>query len=192
MFLKKAKILSVATLFITSLFSYASSESIENNPINLNTNDRGVHYYFSMVNGPVFFSSSSKDVKSTSGFTTGAALGLQLASLPVRAELYYNYIKQTDTTTNVYLSTFIMQGYYDLQWVSKKFVPYIGAGVGMTHISGDSFSKKNKPAFSVKAGFTRPVTENLSLGLGYTYQYTKVNGYDLNNQIIGIHISRFF
>lgn len=130
-------------------------------------------------------------------FSLGLALGVDLNEeyeLPVRAELEYMYRNelQADGAAVVYgdpmelsadikVQTLMLNAYYDFR-NSTKFIPYVGAGLGLAFIgidgeitdvnTGNSLEdtdSQTSMAWQVGAGVAYPITGNLLADLGYRY-----------------------
>jgi opacity protein-like surface antigen len=130
-------------------------------------------------------------------FALGMAVGVDLYEeyeLPVRAELEYMYRNElqadgadivygdpAELSADIKVQTMMLNAYYDFR-NSTKFIPYVGAGLGLafigidgeitdvnTGLSLEDSDSQTSMAWQVGAGVAYPITENLLADLGYRY-----------------------
>lgn len=144
--------------------------------------------------GAVFLSTSTFtdpggdfDLKTKTGFGLGLLGGMDFGTYRVEGEFAYrrNNMKEgsdSSGTTSLggdYSSMALMvNGYYDFRMVSPTVVPYIGGGLGgarlslkVTDPSGSTFVDDSDIVFAYQfaAGVGFPISNQLTLDLGYKY-----------------------
>jgi len=112
---------------------------------------------------------------SDSGFAFDFAFGYEFKE-NIRTEIEFGY-KQNDifafnngnNTTNDGIGTFTLltNGYYVFNNPSK-FVPYLGLGIGYSHVFDDSFSI-NSFAYQFGGGLDYFINEKVSIGIKYQF-----------------------
>ena len=151
--------------------------------------------YVGAEGGAVFLSNSTfsdpggdVDLKSKTGFGLGVFGGMDFGTYRVEGEFAYrrNNNKEisdpsgTFTVGGDYSSMALMvNGYYDFRMVSPSVVPYLGGGIGGARVSfkatdpatGVTGIDDNDMVFAYQfaAGVGFPISNQLTLDLGYKY-----------------------
>lgn len=160
--------------------------------------------YVGAEGGAVFLSDSTfsstggdTDLKAKTGFGLGAFGGMDFGTYRVEGEFAYrrNNNKEatsggtTDPVGGDYSSMALMvNGYYDFRMVSPSVVPYIGGGLGGARVSlkatdpatGSTDIDDNDIVFAYQfaAGVGFPISNQLTLDLGYKYFATANPSFD--------------
>ncbi len=147
----------------------------------------GIHGGYVMSSGKFDNGTSPKPKMSDNfknGFVGGAEVGYQMkGDLPIRIELsgdYYSLAKKKPATQD--FTSFDVMGnvYYD--FAMGQFSPYLGLGVGFTHISlkDTATSSDSGLAYQGMAGIAYKFNPNMDIEAGYRLMATTAEVKDKN------------
>lgn len=124
---------------------------------------------------------------SSSGLSYGAAVGWNWmdAGVPIRTEFeFYDHgqVKMTHEDDNATfdvsadIQTVLFNFYYDF-YTDTRFIPYLGAGVGMANVKSSGKSKTNV-SYGLYAGAAYKMTDSLLLDMQYRINHFGEVGFD--------------
>ncbi|OHE77884.1 MAG: hypothetical protein A3F67_08175 [Verrucomicrobia bacterium RIFCSPHIGHO2_12_FULL_41_10] len=144
------------------------------------------------------------------GFDVGGRAGYRFGN-GFRVEEAFNYFRQSvdlgplNTNLDAHLNTYTLMtnGYYDFN-TGTKFIPYLGAGIGLAHdsltisddnnslsVSNISGSHSHFAAQGI-AGVGYQFTRNVGVDVQYRYLYTDKTVGNQNNTIIEAGLNYYF
>ena len=120
---------------------------------------------------------SQKDSFSDNTYGARFAFGAKMDSVRTELELGWNKNLSKNYSDNeenwkdsFKTKTVLLNAYYDL-FTKGDLTPYIGAGIGLSHLNAQKVVKMSDNSFTwqVGAGVAYPLTDNLAFDIGYRY-----------------------
>ena len=142
--------------------------------------------YQQYISGKLTYSDASHDISASSenmNFSDnlwGGSFAYGIRKGAIRTELEFNIKedaeKRVDEIKNTVENKSVMlNAYYDID-TGTKITPYVGAGIGMSHLksslktnSGEVHESENNFAWQVGAGVSYALTDKVALDAGYRY-----------------------
>jgi len=166
--------------------------------------------YIGIIGGPAFMpslsekdssdSSIKKDMKT--GYIFGVETGWKINRFRLALELVYTKsdIKNlkiegatyTDVKGNIKAYPLLFNAYYDLDFFSQRWIPYIGIGIGSIHVKEDTRSTFNSYEIKEDAdvigaqgivGMMYHINQAVSASLDYRYLITEKKDYDVTDNL---------